>query len=299
MCAEHAYFELCFLRFRRSLLCIVDASIQASMLPRIDTPPRSCHALRAVSVGVTRWVSEHGHPNFDQWASSQVRASAPLAGRITAQPRPLLAQVVVLFWAPSCPDSRVQIPRVVKELEAGGAMLRLPRLLPHAPHVEDTLRAGFPMTRVVGYVEDDDTPDSAISGFMNERLLRFPARAHPPHSPHSVSATGPQRSHVQVGRAKNDGRKAPYIRLVSAYRGVPWVLLVDGATCTPTWSNGGFALNRFVPECSRHAGRSPSCSAQRSRWHCSWRLSRPVPPFALVARIPFGRVRSATCPHSS
>jgi hypothetical protein len=161
---------------------------------------------------------------------------------------PTLTQVVVLFWAPSCPDSRVQIPRVVNELEAGGAMLRLPRLLPHAPHVEDTLRAGFPMTRVVGYVEDDDTPDSAISGFMNERLLRFPARAHPPHSPHSVSATGPQRSHVQVGRAKNDGRKAPYIRLVSAYRGVPWALLVDGATCTPTWSNGGFALNRFVPE---------------------------------------------------
>ena len=40
------------------------------------------------------------------------------------------------------------------------------------------------------------------------------------------------------------------MRLVSAYRGVPWAVLVDGGTCKPTWSNGGFALSRFVPECA-------------------------------------------------
>ena len=53
------------------------------------------------------------------------------------------------------------------------------------------------------------------------------------------------------------------MRLVSAYRGVPWAVLVDGGTCKPTWSNGGFALSRFVPECAlTHCEARPGiCSA--------------------------------------
>jgi hypothetical protein len=51
------------------------------------------------------------------------------------------------------------------------------------------------MTRVVGYVDDDDgASDSAISGFMKERLLHFPARAPPIASaaclPNCLAQTG-------------------------------------------------------------------------------------------------------------